>query len=52
MTKTIESTATKCQGVPSLLRKNYRISQDGRRTRGIYVWVTRADLRCHLGKCP
>jgi hypothetical protein len=52
MTKTIQSTATTYQGAPSLLRKNYRISQDGRRTRGIYVWGTRGDLRCHLGKCP
>jgi hypothetical protein len=52
MTKTIRSAATKCQGVPSLLRKSCRISQYGRRTRGIYVWAPRADLRCHLGKCP
>ena len=35
MTKTIQSVATKCQGVPSLLRKSFRTSQYGRRTRGI-----------------
>ena len=52
MTKTIQSVATKCQGVSSPPRKSYRISQYGRRTRGLYVWATRADLRCLLGKCP
>jgi hypothetical protein len=35
MTKTIESTATKYHGLPSLLRKNYWINQDGGRARGI-----------------
>jgi hypothetical protein len=52
MTKTIQSVATKCQGVSSPPRKSCRISQYGRRTRGLYVWATRADLRCLLGKCP
>jgi hypothetical protein len=43
MTKTFQSTAPKYQGVPGLLRKNYWVSEDGRRAGGIYVWASRAD---------
>ena len=41
--KTFQSTAPRYQGVPGLLRKNYWLSEDGRRAGGIYVWETRAD---------
>jgi hypothetical protein len=40
---TFRATAPKYQGVPGLLRKNYWMSEDGRRAGGIYVWETRAD---------
>ena len=43
ITKTFQSTAPKYRGVPGLLRKNYFVSDDGRRAGGIYVWQTRAD---------
>ena len=43
MTKTFQSTAPKYQGVPGLIRKNYFMSEDGRRAGGIYVWQSRAD---------
>ena len=43
MSATFESTAPKYQGLPGLLRKNYFVSEDGRRAGGIYVWATRAD---------
>ena len=29
--------------MPGLLRKNYWVSEDGRRAGGIYVWASRAD---------
>jgi Putative mono-oxygenase ydhR len=43
ITKTFQSTAPKYRGVPGLLRKNYWLSEDGRRAGGIYVWEARAD---------
>ena len=43
MTETFQSTAPRYRGVPGLLRKNYWLSEDGRRAGGIYVWETRAD---------
>lgn len=43
ITKTFQGTAPKYQGIPGLLRKNYFVSEDGRRAGGIYVWETRAD---------
>ena len=43
MTKTFQSTAPKYQGLQGLLRKNYFLSEDGRRAGGIYVWESRAD---------
>jgi len=43
ITTTFQSTAPRYQGVPGLLRKNYWLSEDGRRAGGIYVWETRAD---------
>jgi hypothetical protein len=33
----------KYQGIAGLLRKNYWLSEDGRRAGGIYVWASRAD---------
>jgi Putative mono-oxygenase ydhR len=41
--KTFKATAPKYQGIPGLLRKNYWLSEDGRRAGGIYVWASRAD---------
>jgi hypothetical protein len=41
--KTFRATAPKYQGVAGLLRKNYWLSEDGRRAGGIYVWASRAD---------
>jgi Putative mono-oxygenase ydhR len=41
--KTFKATAPKYQGIPGLLRKNYWLSEDGRRAGGIYVWSSRAD---------
>ena len=43
ITKTFQSTAPKYQSIPGLLRKNYFMSEDGRRAGGIYVWASRAD---------
>jgi hypothetical protein len=43
ITKTFQSTAPKYQGIPGLLRKNYFMSEDGRRAGGIYVWASRTD---------
>jgi hypothetical protein len=43
ITKTFQTTAPKYQGVPGLIRKNYFMSEDGRRAGGIYVWESRAD---------
>ena len=36
-------TAPKYKGMAGLLRKNYFVSEDGRRAGGIYVWASRAD---------
>jgi hypothetical protein len=41
MTKTFQGTAPKYRGIPGLLRKNYFLSEDGRRAGGIYVWESR-----------
>jgi hypothetical protein len=43
ITATFKSTAPKYQNVAGLLRKNYFLSEDGRRAGGIYVWASRAD---------
>ena len=43
MSATFQSTAPKYQDVAGLLRKNYFVSEDGRRAGGIYVWASRAD---------
>ena len=43
ITKVFQSTAPKYRGMPGLLRKNYWMSEDGRRAGGIYVWKSRAD---------
>jgi glyceraldehyde-3-phosphate dehydrogenase/erythrose-4-phosphate dehydrogenase len=43
ITKTFESTAPKYKGLAGLLRKNYFVSEDGKRVGGIYVWQSRAD---------
>ena len=43
MTKVFQGTAPKYQGLPGLLRKSYFLSEDGRRTSGIYTWQSRAD---------
>src|SRR5262249_51227053 len=43
ITKTFHSTAPKHQGIAGLPRKNYWLSEDGRRAGGIYVWASRAD---------
>lgn len=43
MTKTFEATAPKYRGVQGLIRKNYWLSEDGRRAGGVYVWETRAE---------
>src|SRR5262245_42766130 len=39
ITKTCQGTAPKYQGIAGLLRKNYFLSEDGRRAGGIYVWA-------------
>ena len=41
-TKMFESTAPRYQGLPGLVRKNYVLSEDGRRSGGIYLWESRA----------
>jgi hypothetical protein len=43
ITRTFQATAPKYQGMPGLLRKNYWLSEDGRKAGGIYVWASRAD---------
>ena len=43
ITKVFQGTAPKYQGMLGLLRKNYWMSEDGRRAGGIYVWASRAD---------
>jgi len=43
ITKVFQGTAPKYQGMPGLLRKNYWMSEDGKRAGGIYVWASRAD---------
>jgi len=43
ITKVFQGTAPKYQGMRGLLRKNYWMSEDGRRAGGIYVWESRAD---------
>jgi len=43
ITKVFQGTAPKYQGIPGLLRKNYWMSEDGRRAGGIYVWASRVD---------
>jgi hypothetical protein len=43
ITKTFQGTAPRYQGLKGLLRKNYWLSEDGRRAGGIYVWESRAD---------
>ena len=43
ITKTFQGTAPKYRGIPGLLRKNYFMSEDGKRAGGIYVWASRAD---------
>ena len=43
ITKVFQGTAPKYQGMAGLLRKNYWVSEDGRRAGGIYVWASRAD---------
>jgi hypothetical protein len=43
ITKVFQGTAPKYRGVTGLLRKNYFMSEDGRRAGGIYVWASRAD---------
>lgn len=43
ITRTFEATAPKYRDIPGLLRKNYFLSEDGKRAGGIYVWVSRAD---------
>jgi len=43
ISKTFQGTAPKYRGMQGLLRKNYWMSEDGRRAGGIYVWESRAD---------
>lgn len=43
MIEVFRSTAPKYLNLPGLLRKNYWVSEDGRRAGGIYFWSTRAD---------
>ena len=43
ITKTFQATAPMYQGMAGLLRKNYWMSEDGRRAGGVYVWNSRAD---------
>jgi len=43
ITKTFQGTAPKYRGIPGLIRKNYVMSEDGRRAGGVYVWESRAD---------
>ncbi|HEX5507081.1 MAG TPA: monooxygenase [Pseudolabrys sp.] len=43
ITRTFQSTAPKYRSIAGLLRKNYFLSEDGKRAGGIYVWESRAD---------
>jgi hypothetical protein len=43
ITKTFQTTAPRYRGIAGLIRKNYFMSEDGRRAGGIYVWESRAD---------
>lgn len=43
ITKIFQGTAPRYQGMKGLVRKNYVLSEDGRRAGGVYVWETRAD---------
>ena len=43
ITKTFQSTAPRYRGIKGLVRKNYFMSEDGRRAGGIYLWESRAD---------
>jgi hypothetical protein len=43
ITRTFQATAPRYQGMPGLLRKNYWLSEDGRRAGAVYVWTSRAD---------
>ncbi|HZL38978.1 MAG TPA: YdhR family protein [Pseudolabrys sp.] len=43
ITKVFQGTAPKYRGVPGMIRKNYWMSEDGRRAGGIYLWASRAD---------
>jgi hypothetical protein len=43
ITKTFQATAPKYRGIPGLIRKNYFLSEDGRRAGGIYTWESRVD---------
>jgi hypothetical protein len=43
ITKAFQGTAPRYQGLKGLLRKNYWMSEDGRRAGGIYFWESRAD---------
>ena len=42
ITKTFQGTAPKYKDFRGLLRKNYFMSEDGRRAGGIYVWESHA----------
>ena len=43
MAEIFRSTAPKYLGLAGLQRKNYWVSEDGRRAGGIYFWATRED---------
>jgi hypothetical protein len=43
ITKTFQATAPKYREVRGLVRKNYWLSEDGRRAGGVYLWASRAD---------
>jgi hypothetical protein len=52
MTELFRSTAPKYLNCPGLLRKNYWVSEDGRRAGGIYFWSTRGDAeRLYTSEC-
>ena len=48
MTRTFQATAPKYQKMAGLLRKNYWMSEDGRRAGGIYVWANSSRRRSRL----
>jgi hypothetical protein len=43
ITKTFQSTAPNYRGIKGLVRKNYVLSEDGRKAGGVYIWESRAD---------